>query len=256
MRGLALILLLAGCFSLFSGQAALAQFDDQRQVRTTTHLVHTAGWEKDLIQRTPNLKHWSWHPIISYPQERGLVGPGYNGHLTSQTPRRSVYVKPEHVPTMVRTNVCAAPLPEWQTQIAYNAPQANASGNNAPGNNARDEVYGILRSADNDLSGKLSAPRKQDVSASLSHRDVAGSLSKRDVAAALSSRDTGARLTLGQRGLGGRLASRNVNGVLAYPEVYGTLASPTVDGNLMSAGLRGALLGRNGTKEVTGRFKG
>jgi hypothetical protein len=67
-------------------------------VRYTTGMTQTSGWERPLVQRNSNLRHWNWSPMVSYNQSiRATNGPALAvaPHMIPLTPH---YLKPIHIP--------------------------------------------------------------------------------------------------------------------------------------------------------------
>jgi hypothetical protein len=87
-----------------------------RSMRVTTGSVEVRGWERGLIERSPNLARWHWDPLYSTTQ-------GYVTAPTVAPPLGSRYPKPIHVNT-VRPPQSRSAKP---THIPFNLPtQENA----------------------------------------------------------------------------------------------------------------------------------
>lgn len=71
--------------------------------RVTTGSTTNQGWEHDLVQGTPNLKHWTWVPVTSYNQGYVRIGPKQAKkpeHINIANlprPKGGIYVKPTKV---------------------------------------------------------------------------------------------------------------------------------------------------------------
>lgn len=251
-------MILAGLAHALFAAPAPAQFDCRREVRLTEGVVQSAGWEKSLISRTPNLRHWTWVPITSWPQKRGLVGPALPERAQAASPPAQAkprYIKPIHVPTRVTRPVAISPYPSqvWTEARARSA---------------REEVYGVLNATRLPVAAPVCGGRlsggQSGLKADFSCRDTSGILSVRRSEPALGSRQTSARL----QAEGGLAAGAgvlrplvppcesDVFGRLATGEVEGTLAGRSVYGTLYGGFLRGRLTAPRTVQEVSGRLKG
>jgi len=90
-------------FGIFSPLSAIAsdqdtQWDQRPGVRYTTGTYKVSGWEKQLVGGDPNLKRWNWSPIVGYTQTT-KPSPTRKQALTAPLPqRKSICIKPIHVP--------------------------------------------------------------------------------------------------------------------------------------------------------------
>jgi hypothetical protein len=92
-------------------------------VRYTTgsYIVSGPGWEKQLTSGNPNLKNWSWIPVVGYSQSTGTTS-----RQAQQAPtiaeHKSVYVKPIHIalPTVNHGTPKVAVKPEPVQPIHLN----------------------------------------------------------------------------------------------------------------------------------------
>jgi hypothetical protein len=82
---------------LFANQA-YAEDSALSQLPKTTGVVVTRGWETNLVKSDPNLGHWHWNAMYSFPSARpkGSVHQNSESEHKSQVPV-SHYMKPIHV---------------------------------------------------------------------------------------------------------------------------------------------------------------
>jgi hypothetical protein len=73
---------------------------DTQSVSVTTGWHPISGWEQNIIDRDPNLAHWSWIPMQEMGKSYQHFAPGQVAEQYKD-PRPSRYVRPRHIPTVV-----------------------------------------------------------------------------------------------------------------------------------------------------------
>lgn len=156
-------------------------------LRVTTGSHKQTGWEQDLIQGNPNLKHWTWIGVGAADQAYLRVAPGDTGKTPVQRPKTS-YARPNHVPLPMVTRY--APKENPQTVITR---RRMASSNPTVANSSISGRVRVPRVVSEtaapaetlsyggsygDVSGRLRAPA---VPSSSDSRDVYGKLVTRGV---------------------------------------------------------------------------
>lgn len=209
-------------------------------VRETKGQVEIRGWEKPLLKKNPNLKHWNWMPITASYNRIKPVAPSkkpwkVDRRLRKAPPERMIkvarYIRPVHA---------AMPTARNRDGGSLQNPRVNNP-------LVTHDLNGALRSRD--VAARLQMQRTQaqlasrDVDAGLSVPVVRGNyrLAKHEVAGYLATKKTDIKLVsnnlngqLGQKAVSGRLANRSVDGRLLSQNVDGVLESKTVSADLMS----------------------
>ncbi|MBI4533127.1 MAG: hypothetical protein HY711_04195 [Candidatus Melainabacteria bacterium] len=122
------ILLLTFLVGQMAGVSVLAKSNtSSAEVRVTTGSYHVAGWERQLVKGNPNLARYTWMPVTGYIQGKARVqqpnGPTINLASQSGQPRRPIYIRPVHVPTVVSRAGQAAP--RMQVEGAFRVSSCN-----------------------------------------------------------------------------------------------------------------------------------
>lgn len=89
-------------------------------VRETNGYVTVAGWEHQLVQGNPNLRHFSWMPVTSYTQGNATYKTSTSA-AHQQLPQRAqhIYIKPLHIATIIPAH--------QSTHLVYNLPPKQES---------------------------------------------------------------------------------------------------------------------------------
>lgn len=175
-------------------------------VSVTTGFHEISGWEKQVIKRDENLRHWNWIPMleadkayirlkpgkdtlpgaINYPKRprrypkpnpynlprRGTVSKKTPAHVINTAHRPGIYNSPQHVATNLTPKLRVPYI-----NMKYAVPKTEAK-------LATSDTAAKLRSKD--TSARLSA---NNVNAKLRHEDVTGTLATRNTGAALRTND-------------------------------------------------------------------
>jgi hypothetical protein len=127
-------------------------------IRVTTGSHTSAGWEKNLTDGDPNLRHWTWMPVTSYDQGyiRTPAGQDQNGRSLLKRPPGHIYIKPQTMPLPRRVYHFADPTPRrsvadlsGSVRLPNNKPSAPE-----PAQTAERKVATY-----SDISGRLMAPK-------------------------------------------------------------------------------------------------
>lgn len=231
---LALLLFAAFCPAWLNAQAADAAEGRTSPIPITQRWVRTAGWEKTLVRGNPNLGHFTWVPMTSYPHDMGVVqGPPPPRNPQSAGYRRQqnqhFYMKPVHVPTVIhqagssQEPVVNQPYvphyvkPVHAPTVVGKLSSTHTSISYRTGRQADESVYGRLKSHpyEESVSGRRLKNRED--------RATPGRLSLPDAE----------EQVYGQINHGPKVA--------VYPDVYGTLQSSDAYGNLASKQVYGRI---------------
>lgn len=209
-------------------------------VRETKGQVVIKGWEKPLLKKNPNLKHWNWMPITaSYNRIKPIV-PSKKPWKVDRRLRKAPVDRMVKVARYIRPVHAAMPT-------ARNSEGGSLQNPRVTNPLVSHDVNGALRSRD--VAAKLQMQRTQaqlatrNVDAGLSTPYVKANyrLAKHEAAGYLAAKKTDIKLVsnnlngqLGQRAVSGRLASRSVDGRLLSQNLDGVLESKTVSADLMT----------------------
>jgi len=198
-------------------------------VRETKGTVEIRGWEKPLLKKNPNLKHWSWMPITASYNRVKPIAPSKKPWKVDRVLRKAPVERIVQVPRYMRPVHASMPV-----------------GRNNDGSMRQNpRVSNPL--VVHDTSGAL---RSRDVAAKLQMQRTQAQLAARNVDAGLSMPVVKANYRLANHEAAGYLAakktdiklvSNNLNGQLAQKGVAGRLASRSADGRLLSQNVDGAL---------------
>ncbi len=206
-------------------------------VRETKGTVEIRGWEKSIIQKSPNLKRWHWMPITAAYNHNKPIMP-------SKKPWK-VYRMLRKAPVDMQAN-----NPRYMRPMHASMPSARNSDGSTRHNPrvsnplVTHDVDGQLRARD--VQAKLQMQRTQaqlatnNVDAGLSLPVVRGNyqLAKHEVAGYLSNKKTDIKLNShdvnAQKAVAGQLACKNVDGRLISENVDGALSSKSVSADLMT----------------------
>ena len=199
--------------------------------------VEIRGWEKSIIQKSPNLKRWHWMPITAAYNHNKPIMP-------SKKPWK-VYRMLRKAPVDMQAN-----NPRYMRPMHASMPSARNSDGSTRHNPrvsnplVTHDVDGQLRARD--VQAKLQMQRTQaqlatnNVDAGLSLPVVRGNyqLAKHEVAGYLSNKKTDIKLNShdvnAQKAVAGQLACKNVDGRLISENVDGALSSKSVSADLMT----------------------
>jgi hypothetical protein len=141
-------------------------------VRYTTGSYTVRGWEKQLVGGNPNLGHWNWSPIIGYTQS--TAGTSKQTNTAPMPERKSVYVKPNHVPLPVVVRPAAKPFVPKPTP---DKPTTAEVVDGSSSNHTETHTQAIL-SYGGDYHGSDAFRAASNVRGSLAHRSVGAILSQ------------------------------------------------------------------------------
>ncbi len=172
-----LLLSIAGsaCFAQSSAPQGTPMRSDWRPgVRYTTGSYTVRGWEKQLVGGNPNLGHWNWSPVVGYTQSVA-TGTSKQTNTAPMPERKSVYIKPNHVPLPVvihsaKQAIAQAPIAKAPVVI----PEVSEG---STSNRTETRTQAIL-SYGGDYRGSDGYRAAGSVSGSLAHRSVGAILSQ------------------------------------------------------------------------------
>lgn len=233
----ALYLLIAATFLV-----AIALPSEARNyyLRETKGQVEIRGWEKPLLKKNPNLKHWNWMPITATYNRVKPIAPSKKPWKVDRRLRKAPVERMVKVARYIRPVHAAMPT-------ARNKEGGSLQNPRVKNPLVTHDVNGALRSRD--VAAKLQMQRTQ---AQLASRNVDAGLympvvkanyrlAKHEAAGYLAAKKTDINLVsnnlngqLGQKAVSGRLASRSVDGRLLSQNVDGVLAAKTVSADLMT----------------------
>jgi hypothetical protein len=216
--------------AIFNAPSAYAR--EGSPLPITQRWVRTSGWEKNLVQGNPNLGHFTWIPITSYPHDMGMVyGPGPTPYKRT-TRRQHFYVKPVHVPTIIQQARSSQEVNQYRQPRSpiYTKPIhiPTAIGNSPRHTGTGTQIsFKTGRQADPSVNAALRAPHDEVVNGKrLSNRQdraLAGRLNPYQ-----SEESVSGRLNVGPQ-------------TAVYPEVYGKLQTSNAYGNLTSQQVYGRI---------------
>jgi hypothetical protein len=143
-------------------QARMPNIGRPYSIRVTTGAVTNEGFEKDLTNTDPNLRHWCWVPVTTARQAYIHMAPGQVDHgKPNMTRPKSVYAASKPV---------AVPLPtvrrwdlQYPRQIASRGGSHSASDVHGTVSYSKEPARSIAQETKtysySDVSARLSAPR-------------------------------------------------------------------------------------------------
>lgn len=197
-------------------------------VRETKGTVQIKGWEKGILKRNPNLKHWHWLPMTANYNRLKPIVPGKDPWKVQRQQRKDRaamrpqvqrYIRPNHIGSPVARNSDGS----HRENPSVNNPLVSHSANNAQYRH--------------DVDARLS---RQRTDAQLSSRNVNGDLTWKNNDAQLRSNGV-----LARKAVDPRLMSHDVNGQLSANDLNGQLGSRATSGKLAMRGVDGKLISQN-----------
>jgi hypothetical protein len=183
MRTSILIIFLTALFSV-AGSVCYAQSsapqgtpmrsDWRPGVRYTTGSYTVRGWEKQLVGGNPNLGHWNWSPVVGYTQSVA-TGTSKQTNTAPMPERKSVYIKPNHVPLPVVVHSTAK---QAIAQALPKAPSVTPDVSEGSSSNRTETHTQAILSYGSDYRGNDSYRAASSVRGSLAHRSVGAILSQ------------------------------------------------------------------------------
>lgn len=103
-------------------------------VSVTTGWHPIQGWEHNIIERDPNLAHWSWMPMQEMGKSYEHFAPGQVSERYKD-PRPSRYIRPRHIPTVVQPRRQSPVVQITDRPSKYIKPEHVPTGSTAGGGN-------------------------------------------------------------------------------------------------------------------------
>src|SRR5207248_1102965 len=70
-------------------------------VTVTDHYRQIKGWEKNIVDKDHNLRHWTWIPMLEAGRSTIKLAPGQTRVGGGIPEHKSFYKKPQHIATIV-----------------------------------------------------------------------------------------------------------------------------------------------------------
>lgn len=229
---------------------------------TTTNFKQIKGWEHHLTESQPNLKHYTWVPMLEAGRQYRRVAPGrsqlkgishYPKPRLAAVPNRAtykprkifvpvqhhsgIYIKPRHIAT-----VRPSKRPTNHTQIAWSSARTNVR-LAAPNTDLKLSApnTGLQLASPQARGGIYIRPRHvPTVRPTMNTTNTALTLQAPRTTAQLATRQTIARLA--HQDVSGQLAAPNTAVELSYDACGGMLAQKSVYANVQSSRVKGHVL--------------